>query len=101
MKLYATVNSPVARKVRATAIETGLRERIAFVEANPWAADSQLGMFNPLGKVPTLVTDDGGVLFGSPVFCEYLDGLHVAPRLFPRGRPNACGPSDGRRSGTG
>ena len=27
---------------------------------------------NPLGKIPTLVTDDG-IIFNSPVICEYLD----------------------------
>lgn len=83
MKLYATMTSPYARKVRAIGVETGLRDRIEYVEANPWAPDSPLGALNPLGKVPALVTDDGDVLFDSPVICEYLDGLHSEPPFFP------------------
>ena len=31
---------------------------------------------NPLSKIPTLVLDDGTVLYDSPVICEYLDQLH-------------------------
>jgi glutathione S-transferase len=38
---------------------------------------------NPLGKIPTLVLDDGTVLYDSPVICEYLDTLHDGPKLFP------------------
>jgi glutathione S-transferase len=38
---------------------------------------------NPLGKIPTLVLDDGTVLYDSPVICEYLDGLHDGPKLYP------------------
>jgi glutathione S-transferase len=43
---------------------------------------------NPLNKLPTLVPDNGGVLYDSRVICEYLDGLHDGPRLFP-GDPSA------------
>ncbi len=38
---------------------------------------------NPLGKIPTLVLDDGTALFDSRVICEYLDGLHDGPKLIP------------------
>ncbi|MEJ0069731.1 MAG: glutathione S-transferase [Pseudomonadota bacterium] len=40
---------------------------------------------NPLNKIPTLVTDDGMVLFDSTAICEFLDSLHDGPRLFPTG----------------
>lgn len=42
---------------------------------------------NPLGKLPTLVLDDGTALFDSRVICEYLDGLHDGPHLLPRKGP--------------
>jgi glutathione S-transferase len=29
------------------------------------------------------VLDDGTVLYDSPVVCEYLDGLHQGPKLYP------------------
>jgi len=38
---------------------------------------------NPLGKIPTLVLEDGSVLYDSPVIIEYLDTLHAGPRLCP------------------
>ena len=38
---------------------------------------------NPLGKIPTLVLEDGTVIYDSPVICEYLDTLHDGPKLFP------------------
>ncbi len=34
-------------------------------------------------KIPALTTDDGQVLYDSPVICEYLDSLHDGPKLFP------------------
>jgi glutathione S-transferase len=38
---------------------------------------------NPLSKIPTLVLDDGTVLYDSPVICEYLDSLHAGRKLVP------------------
>jgi glutathione S-transferase len=38
---------------------------------------------NPLGKIPTLVLQDGTIIYDSPVICEYLDTLHNGPKLFP------------------
>ena len=45
---------------------------------------AELMQDNPLSKIPTLVLDDGTVLYDSPVICEYLDALDGAPKLFPR-----------------
>jgi glutathione S-transferase len=38
---------------------------------------------NPLAKIPTLVLDDGTVLYDSQVVCEYLDHLGGGRRLIP------------------
>jgi glutathione S-transferase len=38
---------------------------------------------NPLGKVPTLVTDDGAAVFDSRVIAEYLDTVTPIHRLIP------------------
>ena len=59
------------------------RDQIEIVETNPWSPDTDLGQDNPLGKVPALITEDGMVLFDSPVICEYLDSLGAAATLFP------------------
>lgn len=39
--------------------------------------------YNPLGKVPALVTDDGECWFDSPVIAQYLELLGVAPPMIP------------------
>jgi glutathione S-transferase len=84
MKLWYSPTSPYVRKVTVTALETGLHDRIERVAADirePPRADFLAD--NPLGKVPTLITDDGLPLFDSPVICEYLDSLHDGHKLFP------------------
>lgn len=86
MKLYWSSRSPFARKVMAFAHEAGLAGRIETVRT-PVAMTSpnrDLMRLNPLGKIPTLVTDDGQVLFDSAVICEYLDTLHGGDKLFPQ-----------------
>jgi glutathione S-transferase len=42
---------------------------------------------NPLGKIPTLVAEDGRVLFDSYVICDYLDSLHEGGKLIPQMAP--------------
>ena len=83
MKLRYSSTSPYVRKVTATAIETGLDDRIERNDTNAWDPDTDLPDDNPLGKVPALTTDGGEVLYDSPVICEFLDSLHDGARLFP------------------
>ncbi|GMQ76614.1 MAG: glutathione S-transferase family protein [Gammaproteobacteria bacterium] len=85
MKLYYNPASPYVRKVRVFAMETGLMDDIEFAEVTitPVGPDAELCADNPIGKIPTLVRDDGGALYDSRVICEYLDGLHGGARMFP------------------
>ena len=83
MKLRYSPTSHYVRKVMIAAIETGQAGKIEIEPANVWAADSDIGRQNPLGKVPALTTDGGDALFDSPVICEYLDSLHSGPKLLP------------------
>lgn len=83
MKLRYSPTSPFVRKVRVAAIETGLDEAIERVPSDPYKREDVEGSPNPLGKVPCLETDDGLVLYDSPVIVEYLDGLHAGARLIP------------------
>ncbi len=87
MKLRYSPTSPYVRKVSVTAIELGLRERIERIPTDTQDRDSGLAEHNPLGKVPALILDDGGLLYDSPVICEYLDSLHGGPRIFPAAGP--------------
>jgi glutathione S-transferase len=65
----------------------GLRERLELLPAaaHPVNRDRALVAINPLGKVPTLVTDDGAVLYDSRVICEYLNALGDGHLLPPDG----------------
>ena len=87
MKLHFATASPYVRKVRVLAIETGLADSIelAKVAITPVGPDADLCADNPIGKIPTLVRDDGAALYDSRVICEYLDGLHDGSRMFPEG----------------
>lgn len=87
MKLFHSPTSPFVRKVLVFAMETGLEGRIERHTLNPWEPHPELTAANPLGKVPTLVTDEGLALYDSAVICEYLDGLHDGPRLIPHAGP--------------
>lgn len=85
MKLWYSPASPFARKVRASAIELGLAERIELMEISvlPSKPNEALARKNPLIKVPALEAEDGTVLYDSRVICEYLQELAGGGALFP------------------
>jgi len=86
MKLFYAPLSPYVRKVRISAMELGLHDRIELIDVttSPVAMNAELGKANPLGKLPSLVLDDGSVLFDSGVIVDYLDSLSGG-KLFPAG----------------
>ncbi|HLJ62472.1 MAG TPA: glutathione S-transferase N-terminal domain-containing protein [Stellaceae bacterium] len=85
MKLRYSPTSPYVRKVMVVALETGLAERIERIPTAvaPTKPNEEMARENPLVKVPSLTTDDGLVLYDSPVICDYLDTLHPGTKLFP------------------
>lgn len=85
MKLFYHPSSPYVRKVLVLAIETGLGHRIERlpVTFSPVKRHSELAAYNPLMKVPVLITDAGDTLYDSRVICEYLDSIHQGPRMIP------------------
>lgn len=83
MQLLYSPTSPYARKCRVVARERGLIPGIEEVDCNPHEDPAELHAKNPLGRVPTLVLDDGRAVFDSPVICELLEGLGSAPPLVP------------------
>lgn len=87
MKLFFSPTSPYVRKVRAVAIGAGLADRIELMVTDVYDPNSPLHRANPTGRVPALVTDDGTVLFDSPVICEYLDSLNGGKKLLPPAGP--------------
>ena len=87
MRLLFSPTSPYVRKVRVTAIEKGLHDRIQLQPVDVFGEEAQVAPINPLRKVPALILDDGQVLFDSPVICEYLDSLEPEPVLLPPSGP--------------
>jgi glutathione S-transferase len=83
MKLFTTSGSPYARKVRVVLAEKRIDCEIVML-ASLSEPDTPLPAHNPLGKVPTLVLDDGSSLYDSPVICEYLDSKTPVAHLIPQ-----------------
>jgi glutathione S-transferase len=81
MKLISSPTTPFGRKVRIVLLE----KKIPFELVNdiPWNADTQVGNFNPLGKVPVLVLKDGETLFDSRVIVDYLEHLSPVGHILP------------------
>jgi glutathione S-transferase len=75
MKLVTSLTSPFGRKARIVLLEKKIPFQLQV--ENPWLPDSTVPTFNPLGKVPVLVLEDGVSVFDSRVIVEYLD--HVSP----------------------
>ncbi|AZG76728.1 glutathione S-transferase family protein [Methylocystis rosea] len=76
--------SPYARKIRIAAELLGLSERIEIAAADAADPADSLRLQNPLGKIPTLILEDGSALYDSRVIAEYLDQLAGAGRIIPR-----------------
>ena len=81
MKLIGATASPFVRKVRMVMAEK--RIDYEFVLENPYDPASRVPEYNPLGKIPTLVMDDGGAVFDSRVIVEYLDTITPVNKLIP------------------
>ncbi len=81
MKLIGSLASPYVRKARIVLAEKKLD--YVFEIDNVWAADTQIQLSIPLGKVPCLVMDDGSVMIDSHVIVEYLDTLTPVCKLMP------------------
>jgi len=83
MILRSSPASPFVRKVRMASIILGLDGRITVEAADTVNPTDTVRAQNPLGKIPTLVLDDGLVLFDSRVILEYLDHVAGGGRIIP------------------
>jgi len=73
MKLIGSLSSPYVRKIRILLQEKQLP--FDFVNDPPWEADTHISDYNPLGKVPALVSDADEVFFDSPVIADFIETL--------------------------
>jgi len=81
MKLLGSGPSPYTRKVRIVLAEKKIECDFETVDVNP--SENPVNSLNPLGKVPTLVLDDGSTLYDSRVIVEFLDSVSPISRLIP------------------
>ena len=81
MKLLGSPASPYTRKVRIVLAEKRIECDTQNVDVQP--VENPVNSHNPLGKIPTLVLDDGTALYDSRVIVEFLDGKSPISRLIP------------------
>jgi glutathione S-transferase len=85
MKLYQTYTSPFPTRVRLALYVKGIE--VEMIEPPGFHATTQSKgdylSINPIGRVPTLVLDDGRVIPESEVICEYLEDAYPEPALLP------------------
>ena len=81
MKLLVSLPSPFSRKVRIVLAEKRIECELEIVDLQ--AADSPVSPHNPLGKIPTLILDNGTALYDSRVIAEFLDNISPTSRLIP------------------
>ena len=81
MKLLASLASPYTRKVRVVLAEKKIDCEMQLVDVAP--VENPVNRHNPLGKIPTLVLDDGAALYDSRVIVEFLDNSSPLNRLIP------------------
>ena len=75
MRLFHAPGSPYARIARMAVIELGLEDRVAVEEAALRDPASVLLPLNPVGRVPTLVLDDGTAITETTPVLMMLDSL--------------------------
>jgi glutathione S-transferase len=82
MQLIGSLTSPFVRKVRIVAAEKFVEYEL--VVDIPWSEDTRVPEYNPLGKVPVWVLEDGKTLFDSRVIVEYLEHVSPVGHLLPK-----------------
>ena len=81
MKIFYSDISPYSTKVLMAAHYAGLAAEAVAVDTK--ADPAELLAANPLGKIPTLVTDDGQAIFDSRAIMHYLHRIGDK-RLYPK-----------------
>ena len=79
MQLYLSPLSPYGRKVNVVLKEINriknIEIEINLASGTPLDPGNSPIRYNPLGKIPVLIRDDGFALYDSRVICRYLDSL--------------------------
>ncbi|MCY0094528.1 glutathione S-transferase [Hoeflea ulvae] len=81
MKILYSPASPYSAKVRMAAKFAGIDADGVLTDTN--ALEGELIDSNPLGKIPTLITDEGQSIYDSRAIMQFLDRAG-GKRLYPR-----------------
>lgn len=81
--LRSSPASPFGRKVKIAATVLGLLGSLSVVDTDTTSETDSIRRENPLGKIPTLLLDDGTALYDSRVIIEYLDHLAGGGKIIP------------------
>ena len=81
MKLYVTPTSPYARLALIVRLEKDLASRVELVWTRTRRPNDPMHVFNPSGRIPFLLLEDGTGFEDTDVIIPYLDELAL-PRRF-------------------
>lgn len=89
MKLFISLTSVFARKVRVVVREKGLLDRIEEIVSLPVDSAPELVAVNPISQIPALVDDKGVPWSDSSLISAWLDTQGEGPRLLPEANSEA------------
>lgn len=75
MKLFLNTTSPYARMVRIVILEKGFDDEVEYCWCDPWSDEEVLLKQNPVGRIPTLITNSGTAITESTLIAGYLTTL--------------------------
>ena len=80
-QLLSATPSPYARKVRIALAEKGIP--FELLTEVPWDNATKTPTYNPLEKLPVLITEDGRSVYESRYILEWLEVQHPTPAMLP------------------
>ncbi len=83
LQLYYSDGSPYARICRMAVRERGLMDQVAEVSTTLRDPNAIVLPYNPTGRVPTLVLEDGTTLSETTLILKWLDAMGTAPAILP------------------
>jgi len=82
MKLFSAGASPFGRKVKLALYVLDMINDVDIIATDTSQPDTENRKLNPLGKIPTLLTDEQPI-YDSRVIMDHLDRLAGGNKLFP------------------
>lgn len=73
LTLRTSPATPFGRKISIALTVIGLADQVQCINADTLSATDSLREQNPLGKIPTLLLEDGEAIFDSRVIVDYLN----------------------------